>query len=221
MPDILEADSVRKVFENKQVLTDIYLKCQTGDVIGLLGRNGSGKTTLLKILFGSINTENKHILINGKLCDRPFLTSGNISYLPQENFLPGDLTVGSVIGLYKNHIKREKIKKDERIEAILKTKVRNLSGGESRYLEVKIILNSDSKFVLLDEPFNGLTPIAVDLVKDMIRAESQNKGIILTDHDYRDVMDVANRYLLLFDGGLKQVRTIQDITDWGYIPDKK
>ena len=101
------------------------------------------------------------------------------------------------------------------------TKIRNLSGGESRYLEVKLLLNHDANFVLLDEPFNGISPLHVELIKKMILYQSLKKGIILTDHDYRNVLDVANKYYLLFDGGLKTIKTKQDLINWGYVPENK
>jgi ABC-type lipopolysaccharide export system ATPase subunit len=97
----------------------------------------------------------------------------------------------------------------------------NLSGGESRYLEVKLLLNLDSIFVLLDEPFNGISPLHVELIKAMILDKASKKGIILTDHDYRNVLDVSNKYYLLFDGGLKQVNTKEDLIYWGYVPERQ
>ena len=92
MPNYLLADSIRKSFNEKQVLTDVFLKCQTGDIIGLLGRNGSGKSTLLKIIFGTLHTDYKHITINEVLTDTPFKEPGTISYLPQDDFLPKNVT---------------------------------------------------------------------------------------------------------------------------------
>ena len=83
------------------------------------------------------------------------------------------------------------------------------------------MLNLDTLFVLLDEPFNGISPLHVDLIKKMIIDKSLKKGILLTDHDYRNVLDVANKYYLLFDGGLKSVKTKQDLVEWGYVPDNK
>jgi len=220
MQNTFEADSIRKSFGEKQVLTDIYLKCQTGDIIGLFGRNGSGKTTLLKILFGTLHTDFKHLIINGELVDKPYLEPGLISYLPQDNFLPRDLTVGQVIDIYEDQIKASEFSCDQVLSKVFKTKIRHLSGGESRYLELRLILCQDSNIILLDEPFNGISPIHTDLIKEMIREQSFKKGIILTDHDYRNVFDVANKYLLLFDGGIKQIKTQEEFKYWGYIPDK-
>jgi ABC-type lipopolysaccharide export system ATPase subunit len=219
MSSLLEVDSIRKSFGDKQVLTDIALKCQQGDIIGLLGRNGSGKTTLLKIVFGTLFTDYKFIRINEELLTQPFKSKNKIAYLPQENFLPKNITVNKVIEIYSDGFDQREFLEDDVLSKVTESKIGNLSGGESRYLEVKLLLNLDSIFVLLDEPFNGISPIHVELVKTMILKKSSHKGIILTDHDYRNVLDVANKYYLLFDGGLKPVKTKQDLIDWGYVPD--
>lgn len=219
MSDLLEADSIRKQFDLIQVLTDIAVRCETGDIIGLLGRNGSGKSTLLKIIFGSLHTDYKFIRINGEVLDQPFTRKNTIAYLSQENFLPENLSVEKVIRLLSGGNDFAEFIDDEVLAKVLKTKIGNLSGGESRYLEVKILLNMNAPFVLLDEPFNGISPLHIEVIKKMIVEKSIKKGIILTDHDYRNVLDVANRYFLLFDGGLKQINSKQDLIEWGYIPD--
>lgn len=219
MPNILEADSIRKAFWNKQVLTDIYLKCQTGDVIGLLGRNGSGKSTLLKILFGTLYTEYKHISVNNEIFDQLFKRKDIVSFLCQDNFLPKSLTVKKAIQLFDHHPDDSEFFEDQVLSKVYNSKIRNLSGGESRYLEIKLILGIDSQFAFLDEPFNGISPIHVELIKDLIRKKSNNKGIILTDHDYRNVLDVANIYMILIDGGIKILKSKEDFIYWGYLPE--
>jgi len=219
MPDIFEADSIRKSFGDRQVLTDVYLRCQTGDIIGLLGRNGSGKSTLLKIIFGTLFTDYKYIRINGETLSRPFIKRGAVNYLPQDNFLPGNLTVNKIIGLFNGQVDATDFLEDEVLSKVHGIKVRNLSGGESRYLEVKLILSLNSKFTFLDEPFNGISPIHTDLIKDLIRKHSLVKGIILTDHDYRNVFDIANKYMILFDGGIKVLKTKEEFVQWGYLPE--
>jgi lipopolysaccharide export system ATP-binding protein len=221
MFSLLEVDSIRKEFGTNQVLTDISLRCQTGDIIGLLGRNGSGKSTLLKIIFGTLYTDYKFIRINGSILSQPFKAKNTIAYLNQDNFLPGNLTVKQVVKIYSVDHDMKGFLEDEVLSKVLNTEIRNLSGGESRYLEVKLLLNLDTLFVLLDEPFNGISPLHTELIKKIITDSSIRKGIILTDHDYRNVLDVANKYYLLFDGGLKKIKTKQDLIDWGYIPDTK
>ena len=221
MSNLLEVDSVRKEFGTDQVLTDIFLKCQSGDVIGLLGRNGSGKSTLLKIIFGTLYTDHKFIRINDKRIDQPFKIKNKIAYLNQDNFLPKNITVKQVVKIYFGNNDQKEIFDDEVLTKVADTKIQDLSGGESRYLEVKLLLNMDTQFVLLDEPFNGISPLHVELLKKMILDKSLKKGIILTDHDYRSVLDVANKYYLLIDGGLKKIETKKELIDWGYIPDTK
>jgi lipopolysaccharide export system ATP-binding protein len=221
MSSLLEVDSVRKEFGTNQVLTDISLRCRTGDIIGLLGRNGSGKSTLLKIIFGTLYTDYKFIRIDGSILSQPFKTKNTIAYLNQDNFLPKNLTVKQVVKIYSDNLDQKSFFEDDVLSKVLNTKIRNLSGGESRYLEVKLLLTLDTLFVLLDEPFNGISPLHTELIKKIITDSSIKKGIILTDHDYRNVLDVANKYYLLFDGGLKPVKTEQDLIDWGYIPDTK
>jgi len=220
MQNRFEADSIRKAFGDKQVLTDVYLSCQTEDIIGLLGRNGSGKSTLLKILFGTLYTDYKHISINGEYLDQPFKEKGLISFLHQDNFLPRSMTVKKVLKLFDIKFDDSEFFNDPVLSKVLNTRIGNLSGGESRYLEIKLILNLDSRFVFLDEPFNGISPIHIDIVKDMIRTQAGKRGIVLTDHDYRNVLDVANKYMILFDGAIKILKSKEEFIYWGYLPDK-
>jgi len=221
MSSHLEVDSIRKSFGDKQILTDISLKCQPGDIIGLLGRNGTGKSTLLKIIFGTLYTDYKFIRIDDEVLTQPFKTKNSIAYLPQDNFLPKNITVNKVVEIYSDDFDQKKFLEDDVLSKVTETKIGNLSGGESRYLEVKLLLNLDSIFVLLDEPFNGISPLHIELIKAMILNKSSKKGIVLTDHDYRNVLDIANKYYLLFDGGLKSVKTKQDLIDLGYVPDRQ
>ena len=217
MHSTLEIDSVSKSFGERMVLTDIYLKCETGDILGMLGRNGSGKSTLLKILFGSIKSDHKFIRIDGVIYDRPYLTPGIISYLPQDNFLLPHLTVKKTVGLYlPGNV--DGFLDDTFISRLYKNKINSLSGGELRYLEIKLLLNLPSKFVLLDEPFNGVSPLMIEKLKDMIKFHSATKGIILTDHDYNNVLDVANKYCLIYDGGIKVIENKYDLVRWKYLP---
>ena len=218
MSHLLEIDSVNKSFGENRVLTDIYLKCETGDIIGMLGSNGSGKSTLLKILFGNMQAEQKFIRIGGKIFNRPYTASGEIAYLPQDSFIPRNMTLARAAKLYLNDDNRVNMFFDDATLYMVKySKAVQLSGGELRYAEIKLLMSLDVKFVLLDEPFNGISPINIASVKKLIRNNAQHQGIILTDHDYRNVLDVANQYCLLWDGGLKRIRDKEDLALRGYM----
>ncbi len=217
MNNKLEVDSVIKSFNGRQILTDVYLICVTGDIIGLLGRNGSGKSTLLKILFGVMESDSKFIRSNGKIQNQAYRIPNSISYLPQESFLPNRFSVSKIIGIWIKEDNLANIYNDAIINRILGSKVSELSGGELRYLEILLVLNQETKFALLDEPFNGLAPVTIDLIKQLIVEKSKTKGIILTDHSYRNVLDVANKFLLVYDGGIKEVNGQNDLMRWGYL----
>ena len=217
MQNNLEIDSVMMSFGELKILTDIYLKCQTGDIIGIMGRNGCGKSTLLKIIFGSINNPNKSIRINGKKYDQPFKVPGLVGYLPQHHFLLPHLNIYETIRLYLDADEVNPFLTDTVIGHLQKSKINSLSGGEMRYLEIKLMLHARNQFVLLDEPFNGVAPIAVEQLKIMITEHSKTKGIILTDHDYNNVLDVANRYCLIHEGSMKPIEGREDLIKWSYL----
>ena len=220
MLSLLEIDSVIKAFDDRQVLTDIYLRCQTGDIIGMLGRNGSGKSTLLQIIFGTLPAE-KFIKIDGKVYEHPYKTLDQICYLPQHEFLPKQMTVEKVAKLYLEKNEINIFLDDDLLRPHRQNKIHFLSGGELKYLEIKLLLNTKSKFVLLDEPFNGVAPIMVSTIKELIKDKSKTKGIVLTDHDYNNVLDVANKYCLIYQGGIKEVSEKIELVKWGYISEAK
>ena len=205
-------------FGHRRILSDIYLRCETGDIIGLLGRNGSGKSTLLKILFGSLNCYHKFIRIDGVIYNKPYTSPGVISYLPQDSFLLPHLKVEQVVKLYLKQQGTEFLD-DEFLQKLSGNKIGSLSGGELRYLEIKLLLHLPSKFILMDEPFNGVSPLMIDHTKEMIRRYSATKGIILTDHDYRNVLNVATKQYLLRDGAITPVNDRNDLVKWQYLPE--
>lgn len=221
MSSILEADSIIKYFGQNMVLSDIYVRCQTGDIIGLLGRNGSGKSTLMKILFGTLPADNKFIRINGQIVSSPYKSKEIISFLPQHTFIPKYLTVEDAVKLYTDRPTEDGFFIDENLPPARKLKISSLSGGERRYLEIRLILSLRTQFVLLDEPFTGASPILAEKIRKLITDASANKGIILTDHDYRNVISVANRYCIMFDGGIREVRSIEEMVSRGYLPGRR
>ncbi len=214
----LHVDSVIKSFDNRQVLTDIFLACERGEIIGLLGRNGTGKSTLLKIIFGSQQAERKFVKVDGRIVNGIFGNSKQVNYLPQHNFLPSHVNVQRIIEVFCSRTNSVLVSKHHLIEPMLKLKYRELSGGEKRILEIFLIVYSNSKYTLIDEPFNGIAPVYKDEIKRIITEQSRHKGFIITDHDYRNVLDVATRIIIIHDGGTKEVKSKEDLVDWGYIP---
>jgi ABC-type lipopolysaccharide export system ATPase subunit len=218
--NILVIDSINKSYNNRHILQDIYLKINAGEIVGLLGRNGSGKSTLLEIIFGTLEAENKFVKVNEKVYDKIYKDKGIINYLPQNDFLPKELKVNTIINIYFKRNKTKDITNDKTIKKIINTKVRNLSSGEIRYLEVKLLLSLESKFLLLDEPFNGVSPILIEEIKKMIVENSLNKGIILTDHDYRSVLSITNKIYILKNGYIKELKDRDELVCYGYIPNE-
>lgn len=218
MNKCLEIDSIYKRFKHKEILTDIYLQCNKGDIIGILGRNGSGKTTLLKIIYGIESAENKFIRLNGEVVSRAYVKE-NLKYLPAYHFIPMNLKVLDVMKLFMTKTQVEKLLYQSQINDLKNKKLKHLSSGQLRYVEIKIILNSNADFILLDEPFSGLAPLMIEEIAKDIKAASENKGIILTDHSYKNILDISNRLYLLKETFLKPIENKEQLITEGYLFD--
>ncbi|MGE6352660.1 ATP-binding cassette domain-containing protein [Flavobacterium sp. NPDC079362] len=214
---ILEVDGIQKKFNDRVILSDVYLKCETAEIIGLLGRNGSGKSTLLKIIFGIESAPNKCIRIDSVSKNNENSLSKEISYLSQEQFIPNHLSVKKAILLSIDKQKLILFYEDEFIQSILRKRINQLSSGELRYLEIKIVLFNPSKFVLLDEPYNGLSPIMADVVNELIIVNSAKKGIIITDHNYLNVIRISTKLILIKDGKTHCIKDKAELVDKGYL----
>ncbi|GAA4067237.1 ATP-binding cassette domain-containing protein [Flavobacterium cheonanense] len=217
MNHLLEIDSIQKHFDQKVVLSDVYLKCRTGEIIGLLGRNGSGKSTLLKIIFGILSADNKFVRVNGKVLFKTNDLLNEISYLPQEDFIPNSFSVKKTIQLSIDKNKIIDFYQDDFINSLKYKKINHLSGGELRYLEIKLILSNSSKFVLLDEPYNGLSPIMIDKINQLITQNSTKKGIIITDHNYENVIKISSKLILMKEGKAFHLKDKNELIDKGYL----
>ena len=207
----MQVDSVMKAFGTKQVLTDVFLTCGQGEIIGLLGRNGSGKSTLLKIIFGSLAADQKFVKIGDKIINGIFDNRNLIKYLPQDNFIPNHIKITTIISLFCDKENGSLIKSNEWIKPMLGKKSNQLSGGEKRLLEILLIIHSNAKYVLIDEPFNGIAPIYKEVIKNLIKEQSKNKGFIITDHDYWNILDLSTRIILMHDGGTKEIKSTDEL----------
>lgn len=212
-----------KRFKNRKVLTDVKLRCNTGEIVGIFGRNGSGKSTLLKILFGTLKADSLDAQINGtRYFPQRNIPSQYIAYLPQESFLPKDMKVRNVISIYfQDSQSQNKIFYDSRITKISNQWIKALSYGEMRYLETLLVSRLPHPFILLDEPFSMIEPLYQDAIKELLLSIKDEKGIILTDHYYHDVLQITNKNILVKDGKTIVIRNKTDLMKLGYIPEKQ
>lgn len=214
---LLEIDSVQKNFGHQSIISDVYLKCGTGDIIGILGRNGCGKSTLLKIIFGIVPADFKFVRIDGVVQLKPEALFQEISYLHQDSCIPKSLLVKKAVQL---SIPKEQLRdfySDEMIQNIRDKKTGHLSGGELRYLEIKLVLRNPSKFILLDEPYNGLSPLMAEKINQLILDNASQKGIIITDHNYQNVISVATQLTLMKEGKLHYLKDKMELVEKGYL----
>lgn len=214
---ILEVDGIQKRFDKRVILSDIYIKCETSEIVGLLGRNGSGKSTLLKIIAGLVTNPNKCIRIDGISKNKATNLFNKVSYLSQDQFIPNHLSVKKAISLSIDTKKIKDFCEDEFIKSVFNKKINHLSAGELRYLEIKIVLYNSSEFALLDEPYNGLSPIMTDIMNELIKSNAQRKGIIITDHDYQNVIKISTRLVLIKEGKLHDINKKEDLIEKGYL----
>jgi len=214
----LFVDSVQFSYSSdKQLLTGGYLVLKVGDIIGLLGRNGTGKSTLMKIIFGALKAQHAYIRVNGKKVRTAFSTR-EICYLPQDSFLPTAFTVKkSIEFMLSNPLRIKGVEEDEIIKPIIKTKIADISGGELRYLEILLLIEQNASFILLDEPFSGLSPLLKEKIQTVVIEKSKEKGFLISDHDYMNVLDISNQLMLLENGGCRKINKKEELEQF-YVP---
>ncbi|MFN8345836.1 MAG: ATP-binding cassette domain-containing protein [Spirosomataceae bacterium] len=214
---VLEADSIELSFGDRKILQNIYLRIPGNRVTAVLGRNGGGKSCLLQIIFGTLTPTYKSVRWNGQYIKSPYRTPGLVRYLPQHPLTPASMRVGEAFEWYG--IRTDSVN-CEKMPLLKNQRMGQLSGGERRFLETLMLLLSPVQFVLLDEPFSHLSPLYVEQLKTIIQTQKANKGILITDHLYREVLDVADQTYLLQNGTtylLSHPR--QELIDRGYIPE--
>ncbi|EKF54678.1 ABC transporter ATP-binding protein [Galbibacter marinus] len=215
----LHVDNVVKSFNGKVILSDVFLSCQKGEIKGLIGRNGSGKSTLLKIIFGTVRADSKFVRIGDKVIKNITYGRNLINYMPQDSFLPNNISIKDLINLFLHKENRKSVLEDDYIRPLLNKKNQALSAGERRIIEVLLLINSNAEFILLDEPFNGVSPIVGDYIIDCIKKMKSSKGFIVTDHDYERVMSLADSIVYLQNGYLKKINNKSELLKLGYFPE--
>lgn len=215
MKNTLEVDGVSLSFSGRMILSDIYLKSETGKITGLLGKNGQGKSCLMKMVSGNLNGGSKSVRFNGRTVFE--LTGRNdlLVYLPQFNFIPSFLTIKRILKDFSLDISEFETHFPEfNLES--ETTISEFSGGERRLIELYIIIKSKSQFALLDEPFTHISPIQIERIKKLLIREKENKGFIISDHMFRDILDVSDNIYLLNSGKLHLTESIADLEMLGY-----
>ncbi|WP_037315467.1 ATP-binding cassette domain-containing protein [Salegentibacter sp. Hel_I_6] len=213
---IFEIDNVELYFAEKQILNGVYLKAETGKIIGILGANGSGKSSLLNISFGSLQPRHKLIRIDKKPYLKPLFKYGIVTYLPQQNFIPPKMKLETCFQLFKVEL-RDFLHDFPEFIAYKRTKMRELSGGQRRVTEIYIALNSKTKLILLDEPFSHLSPLYIEKIKGILQNKKKEKAIIITDHMYRHILNSSDEIYLLKNGSTKLIDKVSELEDYKYL----
>jgi ABC-type multidrug transport system ATPase subunit len=218
--NFLQADSIQKAYKNRRLLSDVFLRCQTGEIVGVFGPNGSGKSTLFKIMFGIVSAESRFVKVGQRVLRSAAQTRKYINYLPEHGFLPGQLKVRTAFDCYVGASLPEGLNDDIVLRHLLPKKVSHLSFGERRLVEVLLVLYSRAPFALLDEPFKGLGPLVRDQITGHIQMVKPTKGLIIADHDVERICEISDTLMLLKTGFLKTLESRRELKDLGYLPEE-
>ncbi|MDE3144540.1 MAG: ABC transporter ATP-binding protein [Bacteroidota bacterium] len=211
----LEADSIQLAFNNRKILSDIYLKCETGKITGLVGRNGQGKSCLMQIIYGSLKCE-KSVRIDNLSQPEAFKKPDFLKYLPQFNFIPKQLSLKRIFKDYELDYSPFE-KKFPEFASKYKSSIGSLSGGENRIVELYVIVKSKSQFAMLDEPFTHLSPVQTEKIKELLTKEKANKGLLITDHMFNHVTEIADAIYVLVNGKTHLINNLEEIEILGYV----
>lgn len=216
-----------KAYHNRRVVDEVSLTMEQGEVVGLLGPNGAGKTTCFYMIIGLIRPDSGQVFLNDvDITNIPMYKRARmgLGYLPQESSIFKKLTVEENLTILWEALKIIPANKyEEKIEELLgemgllhlrKARGIELSGGERRRVEIVRALATNPSFILLDEPFAGIDPIAIHEIQDIIkRLKKKNLGIIITDHNVRETLSITDRAYLMHQGKLLLSGNSQEIID--------
>ncbi|MGB2224978.1 MAG: LPS export ABC transporter ATP-binding protein [Polaribacter sp.] len=221
---ILRADNIVKIYGSRKVVKGISLQVEQGQIVGLLGPNGAGKTTSFYMIVGMVKPNNGRIFLDEEeiTTDPMYLRAQKgIGYLAQEASVFRKLSVEdnimSVLQFTKLSKKEQEFKLESLIEEFNIGHVRKnrgdlLSGGERRRTEIARCLASDPKFILLDEPFAGVDPIAVEDIQYIVaHLKDKNIGILITDHDVQATLAITDKTYLMYNGGILKEGTPEEL----------
>ena len=222
----LSTKGLYKQYGKRMVVKDVDLDVNKGEIVGLLGPNGAGKTTTFYMITGMIKpTKGKIFLDENDITNRAMYqrSRSGIGYLSQEPSIFGKLSVEDNLRLVLEMTDLTKEEQDEKVERLLdnlsiqhirKNIGNNLSGGERRRVEISRTLAIDPDFILLDEPFAGVDPIAVEDIQSIVTSlKERNIGVLITDHNVRETLSITDRSYLLFDGKILKSGTSESLAN--------
>jgi lipopolysaccharide export system ATP-binding protein len=220
----LYTNNIQKTYKGRKVVKGVSVEVNQGEIVGLLGPNGAGKTTSFYMIVGLVRPdEGKVFLDEEEITNLPMYKRAQmgIGYLPQEVSIFRKLTVEDNIRAILEMTKLTKQEQTDRLEQLLdefslhhvrKNLGNSLSGGEKRRTEIARALAVDPKFILLDEPFAGVDPIAVEDIQSIVSdLKKRNIGVLITDHNVQETLSITDRAYLLFEGGILKSGTAEEL----------
>ncbi len=222
---MIETKKLVKSYKNRRVVNEVSLVMKKGEVLGLLGPNGAGKTTTFYMVTGLIRPDSGSVHFNGQdITTMPMFKRSRLGlgYLPQESSIFKKLTVKENIYILweiLNNVPKDKYEsrlsellEEMGIQHLINAKGIELSGGEKRRVEIVRALATDPEFILLDEPFAGIDPIAVTEIQQIIKTlKDKNLGVIITDHNVRETLEITDRAYIIHEGQLILSGTTDEI----------
>ena len=223
---VLRTEVIKKAYKGREVVKGVTIEVKQGEIVGLLGPNGAGKTTSFYMIVGLVKPDSGKVFLDDKEITKVPMykrSKMGIGYLPQEVSVFRKLSVEDNILAILQMTKLSKTKQKERLEELLnefglqhvrKNLGNKLSGGEKRRTEIARGLAINPKFILLDEPFAGVDPIAVeDIQRIVLDLQKKNIGILITDHNVQETLSIVDRAYLLFEGSILKSGTAEALAD--------
>ena len=221
---ILKAENIVKIYGRRTVVKDVYFDVKQGEIVGLLGPNGAGKTTSFYMVVGFLRPTEGHVYLDDEdITDLPMYRRAQkgIGYLPHEPSVFRKLSVEDNIKAVLEMTRLSKAEQRDKLESLIdefnlhhvrKGLGDTLSGGERRRTEIARALASDPKFILLDEPFAGIDPIAVEDIQYIVaKLKTKNIGILITDHNVQETLSITDRAYLMFEGSILKAGTAEEL----------
>lgn len=220
----LYTENIAKSYKGRKVVKGVSVEVSQGEIVGLLGPNGAGKTTSFYMIVGLVKPDEGKVFLDGKeITKLPMYKRSQlgVGYLPQEVSVFRKLSVEDNImailemtplSKEERNAKLEKLLNEFSLQHVRKNMGNSLSGGEKRRTEIARALATDPKFVLLDEPFAGVDPIAVEDIQTIVAdLKNRNIGILITDHNVQETLSITDRAYLLFEGSILKAGTAEDL----------